>query len=29
MEKILGAVIGLIVIIIGEVLKDGEDSDED
>lgn len=29
MDKILGAVIGLIVIIIGEVLKDGEDSDED
>lgn len=29
MEKILGAVIGLIVIIIGEVLKDDKDSDED
>lgn len=29
MEKIIGAVIGLIAIIIGEVLKDDEDSDED
>ena len=29
LEKIIGAVIGLIAIIIGEVLKDDEDSDED